>query len=251
MTSNGKKMAPKGRETANRMNTKQAQDEKATGGVTPGDGLLSRRHFARGGLTGSVLLSSLASKPVLGAASVGCTVSGQMSGNLSREALTFSCDVGMGRDEWLLAQSWPNPFLKGTLPDGTCAFNGTSTIQGTLFNGWTPGAGVVPPLIGAFFRTSAGTIPTCSVSLAGTNPATMLQVLNTTDIADPKFRLGRAVVCSLLNIANLGPDYPVTYHTVIAMFNATYSGGSYVVGGVTWSQARVIAYLESLFQPSM
>lgn len=246
-------MSPKGWETANRMDTKQAHDKKATGDVVPGDRLLSRRHFARGGLTGSVLLSSLASKPVLGAASVGCTVSGQMSGNLSREALNFSCDVGMDRDEWLLAQSWPTPFFsKGTLPDGTCNFDGTTTVQGTLFNGWTPGAGV-PALSNSFYRADSGA-DSCTVvaSTSGALPATMLQVLNTTDTTDPKFRLGRAVVCSLLNIANLGTDnYPVTYHTVIAMFNATYGGGSYMVGGVTWSQGRVITYLESLFQPSM
>lgn len=233
-------------ETANRMDIKQAHDDKATGDVAPGDGLLSRRSFARGGLTGTVLLSSLASKPVLGAASVGCTVSGQMSGNLSREALTFNCKVGKGPGVWIPALSWPSPFSKGTLPQSDCSFGG-GRVQGTLFNGWTPGGGVPALLSNAFFRVDPAGAATCTVMTTGTLPATMLQVLNTTD-TDPKFKLGRAAVCSLLNIAELGINYPVTYHTVIAMFNATYGGGNYVVGGVTWSQSRVIAYLESLFQ---
>ncbi len=86
------------------------------------------------------------------------------------------------------------------------------------------------------------------------NPATMLQVL-ATDITKPddrQFVLGRVVVASLLNTRMLGVEYPVTEHTIIAMFNATFGGGSYpvVVGSVTvsWSRERVIEYLSSLFE---
>ena len=48
---------------------------------------LLRRRLARGGLAGTVVLGSLLSKPVLGAPGFNvpqhCTISGQMSGNMS------------------------------------------------------------------------------------------------------------------------------------------------------------------------
>jgi len=61
-------------------------------------------------------------------------------------------------------------------------------------------------------------------------------------------------VTSLLNVADAAAQnelYPVTTHTIIAMFNATFGGGSYqvVVGSITvpWSRTRVIQYLSSLY----
>ena len=81
----------------------------------------------------------------------------------------------------------------------------------------------------------------------------MLQVLTTTNGGD-QFVLGRVVVTSLLNAASLGPRYPVTTHTIIAMFNATFGGGNYYPFGgsdaVTWNRTRVIEYLSSLYPQS-
>lgn len=92
----------------------------------------------------------------------------------------------------------------------------------------------------------------CTITLAPqmNAAATMLQVLSTTD-ANEKFRLGRAVVASLLNASRPGlpgTDYPVTTQTIIAMFNATFDGGTYPVNSTTsWDRALVIWYLESLY----
>lgn len=61
----------------------------------------SRRHFAKAGLAGSGVILTLASQPVLGSASVRCTISGNLSGNLSRTTVTKPCNsCGKGDDYW-------------------------------------------------------------------------------------------------------------------------------------------------------
>lgn len=219
---------------------------------------LSRRRFTRAGLSGSVVLGSLASKPVLGASTTHCTVSGQVSGNLSRVAVASACQIGDPPSDWITATPWPSGFTKGELPNKNCQFtsdNG-SRPRGTVFNGYTPGGGV-PALTNAFFNWETGTGQTqaCSVVLTGSAEAldtfaTMLQVLSTTDTSE-QYLLGRVVVASLLNAAKF-VNYPVTPHTIIAMFNATFNGGNYYPLGPTnmsafWTRTRVIEYLQGLF----
>ena len=61
----------------------------------------SRRRFAKAGLAGSGVILTLASQPVLGSYSSKCTISGNLSGNLSRNANTKPCnDCGKGKDYW-------------------------------------------------------------------------------------------------------------------------------------------------------
>lgn len=216
-----------------------------------------RRRFTRAGVSGSVLLGSLASQPVLGAAPYHCTVSGQVSGNLSRPGVAEACVIGQGLSYWSAdTTTWPIGFVRGGLPNGQCRFTGGtgSRPRGTNFNRYTPGAGS-PSLIAAFFNQSTGTgaDSACNVVLvrAGQGAATMLQVLRTTDSSE-QFRLGRAVVVSLLNAASNPTTYPVTQDTIIAMFNATFGGGNYLPTGnaaVVWTRSRVIEYLESLYPP--
>jgi hypothetical protein len=245
------------------MDAKQPQDEDASvAGRDPSGFVASRRRFTRAGLSGSVVLGSLVSKPVLGAVSPYCTVSGQASGNLSREALAVSCRVGQPPSYWTGANVvWPlvvssgvpgsDWYVKGTASNNGCNFTG-SKVRGTNFNGFTPGGGV-PALKAAFYNVSG--MGACNVVKTSTsNLATMYQVLLTTS-ADPDFELGRLVVASLLNARSLGNTYPVTEHTIIAMFNATFGsvGYFYPVDGsmaVMWDRARVIQYLSSLIATS-
>jgi hypothetical protein len=218
------------------------------------DVVASRRRFTHAGLTGSVVLGALASKPVLGAVPYPCTVSGQVSGNLSRPDLAASCVIGASRSTWLAATSWSPTFVKGTLPNPqNCNFEGNESqsppvprVKGTEFNAFSAG-GV--QLIGAFYNSSSGSLP-CMVGTNFTsNSATMLQVLASTTSGE-QFQLGRAVVVSLLNAGSLGINYPVTMPTIINMFNATFAGGSYQVNSTTsWMRFRVIQYLESLYPP--
>jgi hypothetical protein len=216
---------------------------------------VSRRRFTRAGLSGTVVLGSLTSKPVLGAAGYHCTVSGQVSGNLSRASVTGECVQGLPASDWLAVTTWPT-YTKGALPSQNCVFTSATGARprGTPFNGTSPGVGV-PVLINAFANQAIGSGPSqaCSVIIQTTetsNPSTMLQVLSTTNGGD-QYLLGRVVVTSLLNAANRGSLYPVTPHTIVAMFNATFGGGNYFpVAGTTsifWDRTRVIQYLSSLF----
>ena len=225
----------------------QRPASEALGGSVSVDS--SRRRFARIGLSGSVVLGSLVSKPVLGAVPYHCTVSGQVSGNLSRPGLAAACVLGQSPTAWHNAPSWAPYLDKGTQPSSNCGFN-LPQQRGTNFNGYTTGGGV-PALIAAYFNEVTGSGPSeaCSVTLTAntTNAATMLQVLASTNTGE-KFDLGRVVVTSLLNAASLGIGYPVTSHTIIAMFNATFGGGSYPVTTTnSWSRTRVIEYLQSLY----
>lgn len=242
-------MKPKGKD----MNANAPKDDDApvTGRDEPGV-VVSRRHFTRAGLSGSVVLGSLASKPVLGASSTyHCTVSGQVSGNLSRAEINCAT-IGNGRQQWLDETSWL-PIIKGTLSNpNSCAF-GSGRSRGTNFNRYSPGGGV-PALVNAFFARSGGGCTISTDSSSDPRRATMLEVLNTNPVVSPfdneQFQLGRATVISLLNY-NSVTNYPVTAHTIIAMFNATFNGGSYqvVVGSITvpWNRTRVIQYLSSLY----
>ncbi len=82
---------------------------------------VSRRKFAKLGLLTAPVIMTLNSRPVLGAYQ--CTVSGQMSGNLSNFDSTVQCagnselvwmDASVlgpqGSDGTFLAHSWPAPF---------------------------------------------------------------------------------------------------------------------------------------------
>lgn len=201
----------------------------------------SRRQFARAGLAAPIVLSSFISRPVLGAVAYQCTVSGQASGNLSRPSDIAVCKVGDSLSTWQ-SSTWPSQIKKGTLPNNGCNFPNGLGGKGTEFNGFSqPGT----QLLASVFYISGNCTVTTTASTAA---ATMLQLLHTTDQTLP-FQLGRATVVSLLNFYKYGAGtYPVSDAVIIAMFNATYSGGSYMVNGsVPWNIGRVIQYLESLY----
>jgi hypothetical protein len=228
----------------------RSSDEPPTAVGRGGAGVaLSRRRFARAGLSGSVVLGSLASKPVLGAAPYHCTVSGQVSGNISpRPDSGATCVIGSPRSFWLTSTNWPSPINRGTRANSNCTFNGQTFIRGTNFNGYSNMG--TPALASAFFNNAAN--GTCSVVLTTTanppDPATMLQVLANTNTTDRLFEFGRTIVVSLLNSYAYAPNYPVNDATIIAMFNSTYLGGSYQVNStVAWTRSQVMSYLQSLY----
>jgi hypothetical protein len=232
------------------MNAKQERNEVEDGAESrPETVHASRRRFTRAGLSASVVLGSLASKPVLGAAPYHCTVSGQTSGNMSpRPGDSDPCATGNSLSFWKNAGTWPGPnFIKGTLPNAQCNFpSGQNLSQGTGFNGFTAGN---VKLVKSFFKKSENGVCTVKFDQSGlyTSKATMLQVLASTD-TDAVFELGRTIVVSLLNSEQFKPNYAVTATTVIAMFNATVGGGKYKVNAtVEWNRAQVTEYLQSLY----
>jgi hypothetical protein len=227
------------------MKTEDQRDDTAPhAGDDSGGVHASRRRFTRAGLSASVVLGSLASKPVLGAP-YHCTVSGQVSGNLSRAGDAANCVIGKPPSHWLdPLTTWPTPFVRGTRPNSGCQFSGNA-IRGTDFNR-TAG------LIDAYYITASGGL--CNVVISAgdpVNPATMLQVLASTNTAE-QFVLGRVVVTSLLNATADPVGYPVTAHTIVEMFNSTFDGGTYKATSTKyWSRGRVIEYLQGLYYLAM
>jgi hypothetical protein len=232
------------------MNAKQERNEAEAGAEPrPETVHASRRRFTRAGLSASVVLGSLASKPVLGAAPYHCTVSGQISGNMSpRPGSAQTCVTGQSRSTWLTTMVWPSPIKRGSLPDVTCAF--AASDEATRFNGFAASGNSLTP---TFYNKVVNSA--CMVQLDDTTvpSSTMLQVLNTDPgtQSDPRFNLARAVVVSLLNSYESAPNYPVTAATIVAMFNATVNGvGKYQVNAtVQWDRAQVTGYLQSLYPP--
>ena len=60
-----------------------------------------RRRLTRGGLAAPVVLGTLLSRPVLGAAPYNCTISGQLSGNVSSHGTPINCKtLGLSPGFW-------------------------------------------------------------------------------------------------------------------------------------------------------
>lgn len=217
-----------------------------------------RRRFTRGGLATPVVLGSLVSQPVLGQVGHQCTLSGQLSGNTSVHGAQTPCNtLGNNTSYWLNSTTWPSPIVRGALSNGGPNVQATS---GTAFDGWTVNTSATSSTYstsGIFASTESMTLSGVAYTLAaafkvknGQGSATMLQVLmNVTNTTDSELGLlGVATVTSLLNALFRGSAYPVSVGQIIAMFNATYNGGTYLVGGTTqWARSQVITYMQSLY----
>ncbi len=81
---------------------------------------MARRRLVRSALAAPVVLSSLASKPVLGAEAYHCTVSGQLSGNVSAHPGDVICAARSVRagPSGLIPHSWTSDH-KGDLPNAS------------------------------------------------------------------------------------------------------------------------------------
>jgi len=214
--------------------------------------LAARRRFTRAGLSAPIVLGTLASKPVLGQSGppYNCTISGQVSGNVSSAGNSDCSQLGFTPDHWKQAPTWPSGLTRGVTPNQQCNFTGQNA--GTRFS---------PMFLEAFRYVSTGTGQTqaCTVYAydepgysTTTGPsagvATMLQVLYlpVTSAFNGR-RLGRAAVASLLNAYSNTLTYPLSPTQVVNIFNQVRSQGSYQVNSTTnWDRERVIQYLESL-----
>jgi hypothetical protein len=97
-----------------------------------------RRRLAKGGLAAPIVLGTLLSRPVLGAAPYNCTISGQMSGNVSSHGEPVSCrSLGVSPGYWMNHEAWPTPYVFGAPAAGQCPVDSSSTgaaTVGTRFN---------------------------------------------------------------------------------------------------------------------
>jgi len=172
-----------------------------------------RRSLAKGALAAPIVLGTLMSRPVLGAAPYHCTISGQISGNISPRP---------GGDEncWELGKSpgfWGN--------------------QGGAHKGaWNP---ILQTAL--FSSVFADAYP-------GKTLKEVIQAAGGMQAEANRPALGRAAVASYLNAYHM-LNFPLTQTQVVAMFNAVYGGGTFQVNStVFWDADDVKDYFESLYQ---
>lgn len=211
-----------------------------------------RRRFTKGGLAGPIVFGTLLSRPVLGAAPHNCTISGQLSGNVSTHLQGTCSTLGKAPDDYNNPRQWPNAdqdFLDG---------NTIRPFKDTPYS--------LSPLArfkDAFERVDTSQTPnvigvaTVEDVLKGDwdqNPNNNLKLLRvklgliydtTNGIA-----LGQEAVAAYMNAVdgtNGYPNFPITGLTVVNMFNAVIvSGGIYDPTGVNWNATQVLAYWRSL-----
>jgi hypothetical protein len=190
-----------------------------------------RRRLARGGLAGTVVLSSLISRPVLGNFNnpntpYDCTISGQLSGNTSPRAgdgVTCS-SLGKSPSEWRDLATWP-------IDKATVEFNN--------YQGLSPS-----------FIVDANGVVQFSTLTVGT-PAKLSQILASND-QGPEFLFGRETIAALLNAIEGGSHptygYPLTPAKVVTMYNAVFNGvGTFQANASTpWNRTLVAQYFQGL-----
>ena len=231
-----------------------------------------RRRLTKVGLATPVVIGTLLSRPVLGAAH-NCTISGQQSGNVSTHAQGTCSELGASLSDWK-SGAWPPDYIKGTVADpvlGNTQGDGLDAIDAD--NSLTPVVG-----LGAGTRFKDINIngsvfldvyrrrlniqnewvrvnPNPPINPTNNNflnaiPMTLHEVLylggNTTN--SPFIGLGREAVAALLNALDdvNYPDFPLKPEQVINMFNACFSGGYEIAPGEVWNVQQVHDYFKSL-----
>lgn len=215
----------------------------------------SRRRFTRAGAASGAVLGTLVSKPVLATTLTKppyqCTISGQLSGNLSHPTEAVDCHtLGRSPGYWKTHLSWPGGLKAGGLPNSSCTFASGQT--GTYFNGLAING---KTLADAFrSKTISGACEVVDARMAAystaTKKATLLQVLNAPGgLNDTQLEaLGRSTVATILNSLAYPAWYPLTPEKAIEMFNAVYMGGTYKVNATTsWNADQVLAYFQSCY----
>jgi hypothetical protein len=223
-----------------------------------------RRRLTKGGLAAPIVIGTLLSRPVLGAAH-NCTISGQQSGNVSTHVQGTCSQLGGNLSHWK-NNTWSD-YTKGTVTDpvsGNSQGDGLDAIDAA--NSSNPlGSGA-----GARFRdiSDNGSVfldvyrrrlnlqnEWVRVNPTNTNflnaiPMTLHEVLYLGGgmTNSPYVGLGREAVAALLNALDDTnyPNYPLTPKQVIVMFNACFSGGYEIAPGEVWNAQQVHDYFKSL-----
>lgn len=210
----------------------------------------NRRRLTKAGLAAPAVLGALASRKVLAEAPWNCTVSGQISGNISRPGAVACSTVGQGFSAYNAdGRNWP-PTL-GCTNYFQATGNGCNYNQPLAFNA-TP-ALLTPQLFRDTFRMPQG-----QGQGDGTRVATVLEVYNGADgltSINPNITLefGREALLALLNSyfnPTSNPNgFPLSPGDVVAMFNAIAISNSYntgIPGAAPWNGATVLAYWKML-----
>ena len=226
---------------------------------------LRRRRFARGGLAAPVVMTTLASKPVLGAdIPYLCTVSGQMSGNVSHPDRRADCSMlGQPPSYWQSSSSaWPGPYVRGELEskkddskndtnksvDGTASKGADSACRIPVIKN---GTAFVEVFGVQFWSDDCKLLEPSEVRSPSAKPAALLRVLMSEgEVNDSPFKaLARAAAASLLNAAAAKGRYPLSEAAVVNYYrDAVLLQSVRITPTVQWSPEQLKAYFESLYR---
>ncbi len=176
-----------------------SQEENSASPVENKDSGMSRRKFSKAGLLAAPVIYTLASKPAFGNH---CSISGHLSGNLSRpnDHECGGCTPGYWGQHPLV---WPSPYEPGSCTDRMtgqhCKFNSYNN-DGTMFHD--------------SFLGFDGSL------YAGESMMRVIQMAGNED----SYQLGAHAVAALLNSVRLGElVYGMTPLQVVQLFNDNYS----------------------------
>lgn len=198
-----------------------------------------RRKLTKGGLGSVVVLATLASKPVLGATPWNCTISGQVSGNMSGHEGEVCSTLGYTPMHWRYVSTWPNHSM----------FFTTTTVG-------SRGAKLFASCPDAVAYAAHKFADAYTSSVRPGLDATIWEVINANIMpkgAHATVDLGVEAVTALLNAMDpvIGYDkYPVSPWDVIEIFNQIAADGSYTTEfGADWGTDRVVSYFRLLHTP--
>jgi hypothetical protein len=218
-----------------------------------------RRRFAKGGLAAPVVVGTLLSRPVLGATGHNCSISGQLSGNVSTHQQVTCSSLGQSPETWLPAWPWGQSAdfynaSRNTLA-GARNFSATPNSLSVRFadayraadiDGTTPNLTRAATVLEVFL----GYVPVYDTTFGyqpSADPKFQLRVRVGAGYSDPGFELGKEAIATYRN-ATTAIDFPLTGPEVVTMFNAVIvAGGTYAVSStVNWNASQVLAYFQSL-----
>lgn len=209
-----------------------------------------RRRLTKCGLAAPIVIGTLLSRPVLGAAPHNCTISGQLSGNVSTHYQGVCSTLGLAPSYYagLPPSSWPNatldfldnqnrPLLFRLTPKSQ-AVKFADAFRRKLTQGMNityEDATVWDVLKGVPVNNNNG------------NPINnaVLEV-KPGMVATNGLELGKEAIAAYMNAFDQ-TKYPLTQGQVVEMFNAVIvTGGRYDPLGVNWDATQVLTYFKSL-----
>ena len=189
----------------------------------------TRRRLTKSALAGSIVISSLLSRPVLGAP-YQCTVSGQLSGNMSNHTTEPCFNLGQSPEYWEQSLPADQPF--------DSVFKTSSVVQQLSVTDEDDGCAYVSDrrkkprkVMFSHILMQSGYRHTCT-----------------------RRKLEQAAVANYLN-ASVGspgkpswPNFPLKPQEVVDMYNAVCNGGTYQHSSrITYSSDDVLKYFETLY----
>lgn len=202
-----------------------------------------RRKLVKGGVATPVVLATLASKPVL-AVSWNCTISGQLSGNVSShgEDCTNVGDSASG----LAANTYKYP--SNDLKMISVLFSDSPVLSTTNYffvtgESTDTTTGIISG--GTLSFSSSGAQP------GGSTPASINQILNLSTPSGGEYAVKALVL--LLNAKDITDPsvYPLIRSQAERIYVAAATGGTFSDSNPTvdWSNAEVLHFVDLLYHP--